>query len=356
MDIDQRHAQWDAICDVLLCAQRRLARCDQRHVETGPAHVAGDEIGMAGLHADPRRGDRSGGRTGHDGVYGEIGGHAGRHHAAIPLHDEKIVGQPRTAQVLGETAEITRHDRLHVAVERCRAAALEFTHLAQYLATQGHKPIGPDFPRNFGAALLMRWVGVGMDEMDYQRLGAVLEQAVHGLPHCRVVKRRQDPAGGIDALGHLGPEVARDQRLEAPGHPVRIGASAATQFEHIAKACRGNQAATRPLALEHGVGGDSRAVNQRGYRSEIGFEHRQPGDEADRLVLGGRRHLGDAEHAALRIERQQVRERAADIDPDLPCHPLFLAVLPRFSLTHADQRSRSCCASGGASFRFMRPS
>src|ERR1700746_2105307 len=59
------------------------------------------------------------------------------------------------------------------------------------------------------------------------------------------------------------------------------------------------------------------------------FEHGQPGDEADRLVLGGRSHLGDAEHAALRIERQQIGERAAYIDPDLPCHPLFLAVLGR---------------------------
>jgi hypothetical protein len=59
------------------------------------------------------------------------------------------------------------------------------------------------------------------------------------------------------------------------------------------------------------------------------FEHGQPGDEADRLVLGGRSHLGDAEHAALRIERQQIGERAADIGADLPCHPLFLAALGR---------------------------
>ena len=45
-----------------------------------------------------------------------------------------------------------------------------------------------------------------------------------------------------------------------------------------------------------------------------------------------------------------------DIDADLPCHPLFLAVLQRFLVAHAHQCSRSCCASGGASFRFIRPS
>ena len=73
---------------------------DQRDIETGPAHVAGDEIGMTGLHADPRRGDRTGGRPRHDGVHGQIDGRAGRHHAAIPLHHEELVAQPRTAQVL----------------------------------------------------------------------------------------------------------------------------------------------------------------------------------------------------------------------------------------------------------------
>jgi hypothetical protein len=69
-----------------------------------------------------------------------------------------------------------------------------------------------------------------MYEVDHQCLGAALAQAMHFLPHRRLVERRQDPAGGIDALGHLGPQIARDQRLEAPGHAVRVGASAATEL------------------------------------------------------------------------------------------------------------------------------
>ena len=157
--------------------------------------------------------------------------------------------------------------------------------------------------------------------MDHQCLGAAIAQAMHGLPHCRLVKRCQDTTGGIDALGDLGPQVARDQRLEAAGHPVGIGASAAPQLQHIAKASRGNQPAARALALKHGIGGDRRAVDQCSYRREIGFEHGQPGDKADRLIFGGRGHLGDAKHAARRIERQQVGEGAADVNPDLPRHP-----------------------------------
>jgi hypothetical protein len=58
--------------------------------------VAG-EIWIASLNAYPRRDERSGGRTGHDRVHGKIDGHTGRHHAAIPLHYEKLVAQPRTA-------------------------------------------------------------------------------------------------------------------------------------------------------------------------------------------------------------------------------------------------------------------
>ena len=100
MDIDQRNTQRHAVGDVLLRAQRRFAGGDQRDIEAGPAHVAGDEVGIARLHADLRRGDRSGGRARQDGVHGKIDGGAGRHHAAIPLHDEKLVAEPCAAQVL----------------------------------------------------------------------------------------------------------------------------------------------------------------------------------------------------------------------------------------------------------------
>jgi len=38
--------------------------------------------------------------AGQYGVHREIDGRAGCHHAAVPLHDEKLVVQPRAAQVL----------------------------------------------------------------------------------------------------------------------------------------------------------------------------------------------------------------------------------------------------------------
>jgi hypothetical protein len=124
--------------------------------------------------------------------------------------------------------------------------------------------------------------------MNHQCLGAALTQAMHFPPHRRLVKRDEDPTGGIDALRHLDPQIARDECLKAPGHAVGIGACAPAELEHIAKPAGSNQPAARSLAFEHGIGGDRGAVDQRCYRGEIGFELGEPGDEADRLVLGGR--------------------------------------------------------------------
>jgi hypothetical protein len=127
-----------------------------------------------------------------------------------------------------------------------------------------------------------------MDEMNHQCLGSALTQAMHFPPNRRFVERCEDPTGGIDAFRHLGPQVARDECLKAPGHAVRIGACAAAELKHVAKPGGGNQPAARSLAFEHGIGGNRGAVNQRGHRGEIGFELGEPRDEADRLVLGGR--------------------------------------------------------------------
>ena len=124
--------------------------------------------------------------------------------------------------------------------------------------------------------------------MDHQRLGATLAQAMHFPPHRRFVERGQDPTGGVDALGHLGPQIARDECLKAAGHAVGIGARAAAELQHVAKPEGGNQPAARSLAFEHGIGRDRGAVDQRGDRGEISFELGEPRDEADRLVLGGR--------------------------------------------------------------------
>ena len=124
--------------------------------------------------------------------------------------------------------------------------------------------------------------------MDHQCLGAALTQATHFLPHRRFVERRHDAASGIDALGHLGPQFARDECLKAPGHAIGIGARAAAELEHVAKPGRGYQPAARSLAFEDGVGGNRGAVDQRGHRGEISFEFGQASNEADRLILGGR--------------------------------------------------------------------
>ena len=131
-----------------------------RDVETRATHVAGHKIGKTCLHADAPRRYSARRRSGHDRVHGKVGRHCGGHHAAIPLHDQQFVAQPFTVQPLGQVAEIARHDRLDIAIERCRAAALELPRLAKYLGAERHEMVGPDLPSYLRAALLMRGVGV----------------------------------------------------------------------------------------------------------------------------------------------------------------------------------------------------
>ena len=84
---------------------------------------------------------------------------------------------------------------------------------------------------------------------------------------------------------HLQAKLARDQRLEAAGHAVALGARAPPQFEHVAEPHRGDQAAGYTLALENGVGADSGAVHEGGER--VGAEAAFPdaGHHAARLVV-----------------------------------------------------------------------
>jgi hypothetical protein len=83
------------------------------------------------------------------------------------------------------------------------------------------------------------------------------------------------------------------------------------------------QADLGAFALEQRVGGDGRAVDDR-FRlgeepAQIGGElrgqERKPVDEPDRRVGRRRGALGDRE-GALRVDRDEVGERAADVDAD----------------------------------------
>src|SRR5690606_26868444 len=76
-----------------------------------------------------------------------------------------------------------------------------------------------------------------------------------------LVERGHDSAAGVDALGHLEAQLARDQRLVALIIEVkRIGPVRARDLQHIAEALGGYQSGPGAAALDQRIDDQRRAV------------------------------------------------------------------------------------------------
>ena len=103
------------------------------------------------------------------------------------------------------------------------------------------------------------------------------------------------------------------------------GASAAVALEEqdVPEALRGYEGDRSPLALQDGIGGDRRTVDEVGHRSGVDPGRRKGGEGP--LVGIGRcaRHLDHLDPRA--VHRNEIGERAADFDPDP--HAVTLAIV-----------------------------
>ena len=72
-----------------------------------------------------------------------------------------------------QPVQIAADDRLQIGVERGRRGALEFADLRQDLVRGDDMIVGPDGARRRGGGALVGGIGVGVDEDDRQRLGAL---------------------------------------------------------------------------------------------------------------------------------------------------------------------------------------
>ena len=92
-DLDHRRAHDQAEIDRGLRRQRVPAVGDQRHVEAGPAHVAGDDVGEARAARDMRGRDDAGRRTRQGRADRQMARDLGGHDAAIRLHDQELAAE-----------------------------------------------------------------------------------------------------------------------------------------------------------------------------------------------------------------------------------------------------------------------
>ena len=316
VDVDEREMQRHRVRQVLLVRDRRTAVADEGEVEARAAHVAGEHVVEAGRPAEPGRRNRAGRRSGqHRLGRGPARGPRG-HHPPVALHEQELVPESRVGEPPLGGPDVARHQRLHPAVQGGRARALELADFRQHFHAGADVRVRPQLARDLGRAPLVGRVGVGVYEVDDQGLAARVAKSDDGRAELVFVEREDDPPLCVHALGHVEPQLARNQRLEAPRETPSAGPGAPAELEGVAESAGGDEPALRALAFQDRVGGDGGAVHDGldrcgGRTARIDTRH-----EAVGLRAGGARDFGDLESTRLPVEGEHVGEGAADVHTD----------------------------------------
>jgi hypothetical protein len=149
-------------------------------------------------------------------------------------------------------------------------------------------------------------------------LRALRDELLRGGAHVVLVDRSADGAVSQSSLGHLQPHVAVGDRDKIPPQAPCAAPVAPAHLQHVAEAARRDDADLRATPLQQRVGADGRAVHD--GASARAADRGEPVEEALRLVAAPRRHFRGGERACLRVEAEQVGERAADVDADNRAH------------------------------------
>jgi hypothetical protein len=318
--VDHRHVHRHRVLELELRGHLRHAVEDQADVGRRASHVVGDRVRKAGGGGAARGGDHARGRAGHHGVHGGVGGDRCGNGAAVSLHHEQVAREAAPLQFVGELRQVAVEDRLDRRVHRSGDAALVFAIFGEDRVPGGHVARRPQLLRDGKRALLVRGIDVAVQEMDHQRFASGIGEPAHRVAHGGLVERRYLLALGIHALRHLVAQLAGNQRLEPSAQPVRGRACAPAQFQHVAEPLRRDEAGPRKPALEQGVGRGGGAVNEHRHVGEREVRFRERRKHPERLVLDRRRHLRQAHRAGRGLQRDQVGERAADVDSGDPAH------------------------------------
>ena len=170
-----------------------------------------------------------------------------------------------------------------------------------------------------------------MHERNHHRLDLQLLQGLSHSAQTGFIEGTQHLAFVVEALVDFKAQLARHQGLVHALQAIHLRPVAPTQFQQIAKPFGGDQSAACTFALDHGIGGNRRAV-QDGIefaRLQMGFF--QSMEQTHRWVVRGRGHLQNMVRAALAARKIQVGESPPDVDAHNPGHAVSLgAARPRW--------------------------
>ena len=124
-------------------------------------------------------------------------------------------------------------------------------------------PAGFELLENLPGALLVRRVGVGVEEGDDDGLHSLFSDGLCDIRQLGVVEWPQHLAGGGHPLVDLPAPVTLYQRLVDPGQAIHLRTVAPAELEHVSEAAGGDQRTTSPATFDQGIGRDGCAVKDR---------------------------------------------------------------------------------------------
>ncbi len=294
---------------------------DQAGLRRGAAHVERDHVGMAGGSAEERGGEAAAGGTALQHADREVARGLRRQQAAGGVHEAQLAAEAAGVQLALQLGDVAAHQRLHIGVGAGGVAALVLPQLRHHVGRDGDRDVGERRADDGRCLLLMRWIAVGVEEADGDRLDPFGYQALRHGAHLVGIERGQHVAVAVDAFRHLQAMAARHQRVgELQEQVVDVVALLGAHLQDVAEAARGDQAQARAGALDQGVGDQGGAVD---HVADVGERElggvQQFGEalqRADRGVVRRGQALVEADFVALRVEQDEVGEGAADVETD----------------------------------------
>jgi len=251
------------------------------------------------------------------------------HQAAIGAQQREPAAETFVRKLGPQVRDIFAHHRAHCRVGDGRKRAFVFLHLGQDLVGERNRNAGQFLRRDRADARFVRAVDVGVDEADRQRLDPLAFQLLQHRAHRVLVERADLVPVGTHPARHFERVLEVSERLRlGPDDPCRkaAGHEAARDLHDVAVAFGRDKADLGPLAFEHGIGRDRRAVQEIDHVLER--HARLIGDRPDAVqdpfggILRGRRRLVSPEAPAVLVEQQKVGEGPPDIDAKPVSHAI----------------------------------
>ena len=339
-DVDGGHAEQEAralvepaplrhdAADLELSRPRDRAGLDHRGLGRRAAHVDADGVGGADAARQRRRRDDARGRAGLDHVHGTPAPALRRHHPAVGLHHEHGGAGPEGANLVLEPSEVTVQHGHHVRIRDGRARALELAHLGKDLRRQRHAHAGRALPDDGADRPLVLAVRPRVEETDGDGFHALGQQTIDGLHDALAIQRRHHLAAVVHPLTHLStPSPRHEGRRALEIQVVEPGEAEPADLQEIAKALGRDETRARAPALEDGVGGHGRTVDDLAHVGgrRPGVEEQRPRarDDGVGVVAGGGEQLARSRRAGG-VDQHEIGEGPAHVHAEPVRHAVRL--------------------------------